>query len=105
MPAEPAGKEERMSRRTVDTYLEKEKRGAVGTNLLSVEELERRSDISRHTWRVWIAKGYVPAVRLGRRVRVAESFYERLAAGKIALPIPIPRTGGALRKGRVGNGT
>ncbi len=45
--------------------------------LLSVEQLERDSGVSRHTWRSWIRSGRIIAVRLGRRVRVEEEEYRR----------------------------
>lgn len=40
--------------------------------LLSVDQLEARSGISRYTWRAWIRQGRLPVLRLGRRVRVSE---------------------------------
>ncbi len=46
--------------------------------LMTVEELERDSRISKHTWRVWIKQGMVPAIRLGRLVRVLEADYHKL---------------------------
>jgi excisionase family DNA binding protein len=42
--------------------------------------LEERSDISRHTWRLWLRQRKLPAVRLGRRLLVAEADYERFVA-------------------------
>jgi len=48
--------------------------------LLTVEELEQDSKISRYTWRSWIRAGRLPVVRLGRRVRVAEEDYRRFVA-------------------------
>jgi hypothetical protein len=48
--------------------------------LLSLETLEERSDISRHTWRLWLRQKKLPAVRLGRRLLVAEVDYERFVA-------------------------
>lgn len=45
--------------------------------LLDVNELETRSDVSRYTWRRWIAEGRIPVVRLGRLVKVKEEDYER----------------------------
>ena len=35
-------------------------------HLLSLEALEARSMISRHTWRKWLRQGRLPAVRLGQ---------------------------------------
>ncbi len=46
--------------------------------LLTVEEMERDSKISKHTWRAWIKQGKVPVIRLGRRVRVLEADYHAL---------------------------
>ena len=40
--------------------------------LMTVEDLEVVSRVSKHTWRVWIRQGKVPVVRLGRTVRVRE---------------------------------
>lgn len=50
------------------------------TMLLTVEDLERESQISRHTWRLWLKQNKLQAVRLGRRVRVERSEYERFVA-------------------------
>ena len=44
--------------------------------LLTVQELEKDSRISRHTWRSWLRQGKIPVTRLGRRVRVAEADYK-----------------------------
>ena len=48
--------------------------------LLTVEDLERDSKISRYTWRAWIRQGRIRPVRLGRRVRVEEEEYRRFLA-------------------------
>jgi excisionase family DNA binding protein len=45
--------------------------------LFTVEELERDSKISRHTWRAWIREGRIAVTRLGRRVRVREEDYRK----------------------------
>lgn len=45
--------------------------------LLSVKDLERETGISRYTWRAWLRAGKLPAVKLGRRVRVAEEDLKR----------------------------
>ena len=37
------------------------------TDLMSVEQLEQESPISRYTWRTWIREKRIPHVRLGRR--------------------------------------
>lgn len=50
------------------------------TELLTVEELEKESKISRHTWRLWLKQGRLPAVHLGRRVRVERDAYQRFVA-------------------------
>lgn len=42
---------------------------------LTVLDLEADSKISRHTWRAWIREGRIPAMRLGRRLRIAEEDY------------------------------
>ena len=36
--------------------------------------------IHRHTWRLWLRQKKLPAVRLGRRLLVAEVDYERFVA-------------------------
>lgn len=48
--------------------------------LMTIVDLEKDSQISRHTWRVWIRLGKVPVVRLGRCVRVDESAYRKFLA-------------------------
>jgi excisionase family DNA binding protein len=48
--------------------------------LLTVVDLETRSQISKHTWRSWIAAKKLPAIRLGRRVRVDEADFLRFLA-------------------------
>lgn len=48
--------------------------------LLTVVDLEKESQVSRHTWRAWIREGRFPVLRLGRRVRVAEEDYRRFIA-------------------------
>jgi len=50
---------------------------AASPRLLSLEALEERSDVSRHTWRLWLRQGKLPAVRLGRRLLVEEADYQR----------------------------
>jgi len=48
--------------------------------MLTVVDLERESQISKHTWRAWIREGRLPVLRLGRRVRVAEADFRRFLA-------------------------
>ena len=48
--------------------------------MMTVLDLERESQVSRHTWRAWIREGRIPVLRLGRRVRVAEEDYRRFIA-------------------------
>lgn len=48
--------------------------------LMTIVDLEKDSQISRHTWRVWIRLGKVPVVRLGRCVRVDEIAYRKFLA-------------------------
>lgn len=48
--------------------------------LMTIVDLEKDSQISRHTWRVWIRLGKVPVVRLGRCVRVDENAYRKFLA-------------------------
>jgi excisionase family DNA binding protein len=47
------------------------------TTLLTVVDLERKSKVSRYTWRTWIREGRLRALRLGRRVRVDEDEFLR----------------------------
>lgn len=52
--------------------------------LMDVKTLEAESTVSRFTWRVWMREGRVPVVRLGRRVFVARSDFERFVrAGRV----------------------
>jgi hypothetical protein len=48
--------------------------------LMTIEALERTSGISRYTWRRWLKLRRVPAVRLGRCLRVDEQDYLRFVA-------------------------
>jgi excisionase family DNA binding protein len=48
--------------------------------MLTVLDLERESQVSRHTWRAWIREGKIPVLRLGRRVRVAEADFRSFLA-------------------------
>jgi excisionase family DNA binding protein len=48
--------------------------------MMTVEDLERQTQVSRHTWRAWIRQGKIPVLRLGRRVRVAEEDFRRFLA-------------------------
>jgi len=48
--------------------------------LLSLEQCERETDVSRYTWRAWIRAGKVPHVRLGRRLLVDEADLRRFIA-------------------------
>lgn len=48
--------------------------------LMTIVDLEKDSQISRHTWRVWIRLGKVPVMRLGRCVRVDENAYRKFLA-------------------------
>lgn len=52
------------------------------SRLLSLEALEERSDVSRHTWRLWLRQRKLPCIRLGRRVLVAETDYETFIASR-----------------------
>lgn len=45
--------------------------------LMSIEDLEKESRVSKYTWRSWIRAGKLPAVRLGRRVLVDEKDYQK----------------------------
>lgn len=52
--------------------------------LMDVRMLEAESTVSRFTWRAWMREGRLPVVRLGRRVFVARSDFERfLRAGRV----------------------
>lgn len=53
-------------------------------DLMDVRALEAESSISKFTWRVWMRERRVPVVRLGRRVFVARTDYEKFVrAGRI----------------------
>ncbi len=45
--------------------------------LLSVEQLQVRTGISKHTWRHWLKRGLLPCVKLGRLVKVTEEDLQR----------------------------
>jgi excisionase family DNA binding protein len=45
--------------------------------LLTVVDLEKDSNISRHTWRRWLKERRLPSILLGRRRRVDEADYRR----------------------------
>jgi excisionase family DNA binding protein len=47
----------------------------------TVAELAERLRLNQQTLRNWIEQGSLPAVRIGRRVRVLNSDFERLVAG------------------------
>jgi excisionase family DNA binding protein len=47
----------------------------------TVAELAERLRLNQQTLRNWIEHGSLPAVRVGRRVRVLNSDFERLVAG------------------------
>ena len=48
--------------------------------LLSLEQCETRTDVSRYTWRAWARVGRIPHVRLGRRLLIDEQDLERFIA-------------------------
>ncbi len=48
--------------------------------LLTVLDLEKESQVSRHTWRSWIREGRIAVLRLGRRVRVDEADFRKFMA-------------------------
>jgi excisionase family DNA binding protein len=45
--------------------------------LMSIEDMEKDSRVSRYTWRSWIRAGKIASVRLGRRVLVDERDYQK----------------------------
>jgi predicted site-specific integrase-resolvase len=51
--------------------------------LMTIVDLEKDSQISRHTWRVWIRQRKLSVVRLGRCVRVEESVYRDFLAKNV----------------------
>ncbi len=55
--------------------------------LLTVRDLEKLSQISRHTWRAWIAQGKLPVIRAGRRVRIEEEAFREFFT---EMPGPCP---------------
>lgn len=57
----------------------------------TVAELAERLRLNQQTLRNWIEQGSLPAVRIGRRVRVLNSDFERLVAGGTANDEPSPQ--------------
>ena len=58
----------------------------------TVAELAERLRLSQQTLRNWIDRGSLPAVRIGRRVRVVNSYFERLVGGGSAHETASPET-------------
>ena len=56
----------------------------------TVAELADRLRLNQQTLRNWIEQGSLPAVRIGRRVRVLNSDFEQLVAGGGASAGPSP---------------
>ena len=56
----------------------------------TVAELAERLRLNQQTLRNWIDQGSLPAVRIGRRVRVLNSDFERLIAGGTRTTRPPP---------------
>jgi excisionase family DNA binding protein len=56
--------------------------------LLSFEEMAQLSGIKVPTWRAWAARRMFPIVRLGRRVKVRESDFERFIAERVVPAAP-----------------
>ena len=56
----------------------------------TVAELAQRLRLNQQTLRNWIDQGSLPAVRIGRRVRVLNSDFERLVAGDAVSEGPSP---------------
>ena len=54
------------------------KRRAVGDRLLTVAEVAAALRLNPQTVRNWIDQGSLPALRVGRRVRIRRSDFERL---------------------------
>ena len=46
-------------------------------DLLTVAELEGRTGIDRATWRHWIRNGLIPSIKLGKRVLVSRTDFEK----------------------------
>ena len=56
---------------------------------LTVAEVAERLKLNQQTVRNWIDQGSLPALRVGRRVRIRRSDYERLVTdGLTAAPAP-----------------
>jgi hypothetical protein len=51
--------------------------------LMTIVDLEKDSQISRHTWRVWIRQRKLKIVRLGRCVRIEERVYRDFLAQNV----------------------
>ncbi len=53
-------------------------RADVGDEFLTVAEVAERLKLNQQTVRNWIDAGALPALRVGRRVRIRRTDYERL---------------------------
>lgn len=54
--------------------------GPAGEELLTVAEIAERLRLNQQTIRNWIERGALPAIRIGRRVRVKRIDFEALLA-------------------------
>jgi excisionase family DNA binding protein len=58
-------------------------------DFLTVAEVAERLKLNQQTVRNWIDQGLLPALRVGRRVRIRRTDYERLVTeGLTASPVP-----------------
>jgi excisionase family DNA binding protein len=65
----------------------------VGTNdatdtFLTVQEVAELLKLNPQTVRNWIDQGSMPAVRMGRRVRIKRSDFDRVVAENTSGPVP-----------------
>jgi excisionase family DNA binding protein len=67
-------------------------RNDVGDSFLTVAEVAQMLKLNQQTVRNWIDQGSLPAVRVGRRVRIKRSDFERvLEAGYSGAEAPSPQ--------------
>jgi excisionase family DNA binding protein len=67
----------------------------LGESFLTVADVAELLKLNQQTVRNWIDQGSLPAVRVGRRVRIKQSDLDRILADgyKGGTPPPLPETG------------
>lgn len=71
---------------------------AVGSKLLTVAEVSRRTGFTAGAVRDWIKRALLPAVRVGRVYRIRENDLEKLIGGKAVGAISVSKRIGRRRK-------